>query len=80
MAGKIRHFIVFYRGTYGAGSESFGHHGFETENGHYLNCDAAIELIRKEHKLLAVGLTNVIELSKKDYDSWSYRSKGISDG
>ena len=61
-----KYYIVSYSFQNGNGCISM-----ETENMAYLNREKAIELINKKgDKLGNIIITNIIKLSKKEYDCW----------
>lgn len=68
-----RYFIVAYIGTHPMGKLT----GLVdiTTNGQYLNRALTIENIKEQNsELSSVVITNVIEMTKEDFDSWSVMS------
>ena len=68
---KNRYFIVMYVAKSNTGHIiNQGH--FET-NGHYLSLKGTIDFIRKgsQDAVTNIAITNIIELSKSDYEDWN---------
>jgi hypothetical protein len=65
---KNRYFLVFFTFIKG-GAMGYGHKPFTT-NGCYLNMKLTISDIETENGSSKAVLTNIIELSKADYDTF----------
>lgn len=66
---KCRYFIVFYLGLIRNG-ETTGHINFITWDNRYINSKDTIDFLKKKHSFTHVVITNIIELSKQDYEDW----------
>jgi hypothetical protein len=60
-------FIVFY-----AHSKGFGNAQIEVPNGHYVNHESTKNQIEQSSGISELTIINVIELPKKDADSFYY--------
>lgn len=74
MAKKKRYFIVFYYGIYPAG-QGDGSVNVKTD-GAYVNFRDITKMLENEHNFSQVAFTNIIELSKKDFEDWEKEIAG----
>lgn len=64
----MRYFIVFYESEYAKGCFEFPAPKYPPRK--WVGDQVAALLHRERYKVANIVITNIIELSKEDYDSW----------
>jgi predicted ATPase len=68
-----RYFIVFYSG-FSVTDQHNGYIGISTIESKYVNCDEVTDEILESHtELVRAGITNIIELTKSEYEEFFKR-------
>lgn len=68
---KERYFLIMYIGYSVMGADArFGQGTAITKKGQYINCKKASKAICKQHNLVRISITNIIELNKKDFEEF----------
>lgn len=67
---RKRNFVVFYTAIYQENT-FFGHEAFQTDNGDFISWAAFRREMIDEMGYDDVAITSIIELTTKDYNTWT---------
>lgn len=67
-----RYFLIFYTGSLIGGGEKIGHLNHTNKDGNFPNLSGIREWLKGEHQDTSnFVITNIIELSKDDFEQWT---------
>jgi len=67
-----RYFLIFYTGSLDTGGQQLGYMTSVIKNGNFVNAKDIVKWLKEQNPTTTnFVITNLIELSKSDFETWS---------